>query len=156
MKFDTGIKDQDREKIAQGLARILADTYVLTAKTQGFHWNVKGTHFYPLHKMFEEQYDALHEALDPLAERVRALGYTAPGSLQHMLKLTSLKEQDKVISAHNMLTELLEGHESLCKSIRSTIDAMDGTGDEVTSDLLTERLDEHEKTAWMLRATLEE
>jgi starvation-inducible DNA-binding protein len=156
MKFDTGIKDQDREKIAQGLASILADTYVLTTKTQGFHWNVKGTHFYPLHKMFEEQYDALHGALDPLAERVRALGYTAPGSLQHILKLSRIKEQDKVISASHMLTELLENHEALCKSIRAAINAMDGTGDEATADLLTERLDDHEKTAWMLRATLEE
>ncbi|HYX39757.1 MAG TPA: Dps family protein [Oligoflexus sp.] len=156
MKFDTGIKDQDREKIAQGLAKILADTYVLSAKTQGFHWNVKGSHFYPLHKMFEEQYDQLHEALDPLAERVRALGYTAPSSLQDILKLTSLKEQEKVVSAHTMLGELLEGHETLSRSIRDTLGLIDNTRDDVTADFLTERLSEHEKTAWMLRATLEE
>src|SRR6478736_3127805 len=143
MKFDTGIKQQDREKVAQPLAKVLADTYILAAKTQGFHWNVKGTHFYPLHKMFEEQYDALQDALDPIAERLRALGYSAPGSLQGILKLASIKEQDNVISGHNMVNELLEGHEALSKLIHSTIEGIDGTRDEVTSDLLTERLAEH-------------
>jgi len=156
MKLDTGIQNQDREKVAQALVKILADTYVLFAKTQGFHWNVKGPQFYPLHKLFEEQYDALQEAIDPLAERLRALGFSAPGSLQGMLKLASIKEQDKVLSPHAMVGELLEAHEFLSKQIHSTLDAIEGTRDEVTADLLTERLADHEKSAWMLRATLED
>ncbi len=156
MKLDTGIKDQDREKVAQGLAKILADTYVLSAMTQGFHWNVKGPNFYSFHKLFEEQYDALQDAIDPLAERIRALGYTAPGSLQSILKLSSLKEQDKILSAQAMVAELLEGHETLSRNIRNTIDSFEETRDEVTCDMLTERMEEHEKSAWMLRATLED
>ena len=151
-----GIKDQDREKIAQCLSKILADTFVLAVKTQGFHWNVKGPHFYALHKMFEEQYGALQGALDPLAERLRALGMAAPSSLQAYAKLTSLKEQDKVPAAQAMVKELLGDHENLALLIHDSIEAIEGTRDEVTSDMLTERLEEHEKTAWMLRATLED
>ncbi len=151
-----GIKDQDRETIALGLNKILADTFVLSVKTQGFHWNVKGPHFFALHKMFEEQYGALQAALDPLAERLRALGVAAPGSLQAYSKLASVKDQDKVPSAQAMLKELLQDHENLALLIHETIRTIEGTSDEVTTDMLTERLEDHEKTAWMLRATLED
>ncbi len=151
-----GIKDQDRETIAQHLSKILADTFVLSVKTQGFHWNVKGPHFYALHKLFEEQYDALQDALDPLAERLRALGVPAPGAIAAYAKLTSLKEQDKIPAAQAMVKELLQDNEALALQIHATINAIEGTQDEVTADMLTERLERHEKAAWMLRSTLED
>ncbi len=151
-----GINDDDRHKIADGLSRLLADSYTLYLKTHNFHWNVKGPMFQTLHLMFETQYNELALAVDLIAERIRALGYPAPGTYQAFAKLTSIKEPDGVPSAKEMILQLTEGQETVVRTARSIFAVADAAHDEVTAGLLTDRMEIHEKTAWMLRSLLEE
>jgi starvation-inducible DNA-binding protein len=154
MKIDTGIKEADRAKIAQGLARLLADTYTLYLKTHNFHWNVTGPMFQTLHLMFETQYNELALAVDLIAERIRALGYPAPGTYAEFSKLTSIKEPKGVPAAEDMIRELVVGQEAVVKTARSVFPLVDKVNDEPSADLLTQRMQVHEKTAWMLRSLL--
>lgn len=145
---------ENNHNAIDGLSLMLADTYVLYLKTQNFHWNVTGPHFSALHKMFEDQYRQLAEAVDVIAERIRALKAPAPASFTQFLKLASLEEADNNLSADEMVQELLNDHESIAKSISKLFVIMQQCGDEVTLDMLIERKNEHDKTAWMLRSTL--
>lgn len=155
MQINTGIPEADREKVVKGLSHFLADTYLLYLKTQNFHWNVTGPDFYFLHKMFEEQYEALAEAADEIAERIRALGYLAPASFVEFSKLATLKETAKHgLDGQAMVAQLLADHESVVRSARGIFDFADEVDDEATADLMVKRLDAHEKTAWMLRSSL--
>jgi starvation-inducible DNA-binding protein len=153
---DTGIGEKDREKLADGLVNLLADTFTLYLKTHNFHWNVIGPQFRALHLMFEEQYKELWEATDDIAERVRALGYPVPATFAQFAKRSSIKEAAGVPEAQSMLRQLRDDHESLARSLRAVIAAADKADDASTSDLLTGRLESHEKTAWMLRSMLKE
>ncbi|MCY3003998.1 MAG: DNA starvation/stationary phase protection protein [Planctomycetota bacterium] len=149
-----GIPEKDRERIAQGLSCLLADTYSLYLKTHNFHWNVEGPMFNTLHLMFMDQYTELWNALDLIAERIRALGYPAPGTNKQFAKLTSIPETDGVPAALDMVRLLVEGHEAVARTARSVFPAVDEGEDEASADLLTQRLQIHEKTAWMLRSLL--
>lgn len=153
--MDIGIKEQDRKNIAQGLSHLLADTYTLYLKTHYFHWNVTGPMFNTLHLMFETQYNELALAVDLIAERIRALDVYAPGTYRDFAKLTSIKETESVPKAQDMIIELVAGHEAVCRTARSVFPSADAASDEATADLLTQRLQVHEKTAWMLRSLLE-
>jgi starvation-inducible DNA-binding protein len=153
--IDIGISDSDRKKIAEGLSRLLADTYTLYLKTHNYHWNVTGPMFNTLHLMFEAQYTELAIAVDVIAERIRALGYPAPGSYAQFQKLSSVKESDGVPSAEDMIADLVKGQETVVKTARSVFPASEAANDEPTADLLTQRMQIHEKTAWMLRSMLE-
>lgn len=153
--MDIGIKEQDRKDIALGLSHLLADTYTLYLKTHYFHWNVTGPMFNTLHLMFETQYNELALAVDLIAERIRALDVYAPGTYRDFAKLTSIKETESVPKAQDMITELVAGHEAVCRTARSVFPSADAASDEATADLLTQRLQLHEKTAWMLRSMLE-
>lgn len=153
--MDIGIKEQDRKNIAQGLSHLLADTYTLYLKTHYFHWNVTGPMFNTLHLMFETQYNELALAVDLIAERIRALDVYAPGTYRDFAKLTSIKETESVPKAQDMITELVAGHEAVCRTARTVFPSADAASDEATADLLTQRLQLHEKTAWMLRSMLE-
>ncbi len=153
--IDIGITAKDRRQIADGLSRLLADTYSLYLKTHYFHWNVKGPMFQTLHLMFETQYNELALAVDAVAERIRSLGHEAPGSYQAYAKLTSIEETDHVPEATEMVRLLVKGHEAVTRTARKVFPAADQAGDESTADLLTQRLQIHEKTAWMLRSLLE-
>ena len=155
MAVDLGIKPQDRKAIAQGLSRLLADTYTLYLKTHNFHWNVTGPMFQTLHLMFETQYNELALAVDAIAERIRALGYPAPGSYAEYAKLSSIKEAQGVPAAKKMIAELVAGQEAVVRTARSIFPVVDRANDEPTADLLTQRMQIHEKTAWMLRSLLE-
>ena len=155
MKPNIGIEDGDRKELAQGLSKLLADTYTLFLKTHNFHWNVTGPMFQTLHLLFEEQYNELFQAADAIAERIRALGFPAPGSYSEYGKLTSIKEAVGVPKATTMIAELVEGHETITRTARSIFPAAEAANDEVTADLLTQRLQVHEKTAWMLRSLLD-
>lgn len=152
--IDIGIAEKDRQKIAEGLSRLLADSYVLYLKTHNFHWNVEGPMFNTLHQMFMVQYTELWNALDLIAERIRALGSYAPGSYKKFSELSSIPESDAPLSAMQMIEALLKGHEAVAKTARAVFPLADGASDESTLDLLTQRLQLHEKTAWMLRALL--
>lgn len=152
--IDIGIGQQDREKIAGGLARVLADTYSLYLKTHNFHWNVEGPMFNTLHLMFMEQYTELWNALDSIAERIRSLGYPAPGTYSEFDRLASIEETEGVPEAMEMVRLLVAGHEAVARTARATFPAAEKGGDESTADLLTQRLQVHEKTAWMLRSLL--
>ncbi len=154
-KIDIGISEKDREVIAQGLSRLLADTYTLYLKTHNFHWNVTGPMFQTLHVMFEGQYTELSQAVDLIAERIRALGVKAPGSYQEFIKLTSIKESVGDFNANQMISDLVHGQESVIKTARELFPRVDESHDEPTADLLTQRMQIHEKTAWMLRSMLE-
>jgi starvation-inducible DNA-binding protein len=156
LPINIGISEKDREKIGDGLSRLLADSYTLYLKTHNFHWNVTGPMFQTLHLMFEAQYTELATAVDLIAERIRSLGEHAPGSYAEFGKLTSLKEADGVPSAKEMVRQLVQGHEAVAKSARSVFPAAEKAHDEATADLLTQRIQLHEKTAWMLRSLLEE
>lgn len=147
-----GIDDADLKAINSGLAGVLADTFTLYLKTQGYHWNVTGPHFRSLHLMLEEQYVALFEAADDLAERMRALGEKAPGSMAEMIELASLKDHEPTDDALTMVRNLQRDHEAIAASIRPLSEAADEAGDGATADLYNARLDFHEETAWMLRA----
>ena len=155
MKMDVGIKEKDRKEIAKGLSRLLADTYTLYLKTHNFHWNVKGPMFQTLHLMFETQYNELALAVDLIAERIRALGFPAPGTYKDFSELTSIKEDKGVPSAKKMIELLIQGQEAVVRTARSVFPSAEAVNDEPTCDLLTQRMQIHEKTAWMLRSLLE-
>ncbi|MEQ8193805.1 MAG: Dps family protein [Rhodospirillales bacterium] len=154
-KINTGISDKDRKVIAEGLSHLLADTYTLYLKTHNYHWNVTGPMFNTLHLMFEGQYNELALAVDQIAERIRALGYPAPGSYAQYAKLSVIKESQGVPSAEKMIADLVKGQEAVVKTARKAFPAVDKANDEPTADLLTQRMQIHEKTAWMLRSMLE-
>ena len=155
MPIDLGINEKDRKKIAAGLSHLLADTYTLYLKTHNFHWNVKGPMFQTLHLMFETQYTELALAVDLIAERIRALGFPAPGTYGEYARLSSIKETDGVPVATQMIKLLVEGQEAVTRTARKLFPLVDKASDEPTADLLTQRMQVHEKTAWMLRALLE-
>lgn len=149
-----GIGEQDRKEIADGLSRLLADTYTLYLKTHYFHWNVTGPMFHSLHTMFEEEYTELAVAVDDIAERIRTIGYTAPGSYSEFSELSSIKETRGVPDAEEMVRLLVEGNEAVVRTAREAFPAAERANDESTVDMLTERMRTHEKTAWMLRSML--
>lgn len=152
--FDIGIQEKDRKEIAEGLSRLLADTYTLYLKTHNFHWNVTGPMFQPLHAMFEEEYTELADAVDLIAERIRALGFRAPGSYREFAKLSSIREEEGAPPAEDMIRLLVEGHQAVARTARSMFQAVERAQDQPTLDLLTQRLQFHEKSAWMLRSLL--
>ncbi|PLX34077.1 MAG: DNA starvation/stationary phase protection protein [Hyphomicrobiales bacterium] len=152
--INIGINEQDRIAIAGGLSRLLADTYTLYLKTHNFHWNVKGPMFNTLHLMFEQQYTELATAVDEIAERIRALGVAAPGSYSQFAALTSIKEETGELSAEQMIARLVEDQESVARTARSVFPDAEAANDEPTADLLTQRMQIHEKTAWMLRSMI--
>jgi starvation-inducible DNA-binding protein len=153
MKINTGIPETARKEIAEGLSLLLADTYTLYLKTHGYHWNVTGPMFRSLHLMFEEEYVELRDAVDQIAERIRALGYFAPGSYSEFAKLTTISEEEGTPEALDMVRRLVAGHEAVIRTAREVVKMAEAGGDVATADLATERLQVHEKTAWMLRAT---
>jgi starvation-inducible DNA-binding protein len=155
MNINIGINEQDRQDIAQGLSRLLADTYTLYLKTHSFHWNVTGPMFQTLHLMFETQYTELALAVDLIAERIRSLGVHAPGTYKQFASLSSIKEEDGIPKAQDMIRLLVEGQEAVVRTARSLYDVVEKANDEATADLLTQRIQLHEKTAWMLRSLLE-
>jgi starvation-inducible DNA-binding protein len=155
MKIDIGIDANQREEIAGGLSRVLADSYTLYLKTHNFHWNVTGPMFQTLHLMFETQYNELALAVDLVAERIRALGFPAPGTYQQFAALSAIKEDAGVPVAQDMIRRLVEGHETVARTAREVFRASDAASDQPTCDLLTQRMQVHEKTAWMLRSLLE-
>ncbi len=155
VSISIGINEKDRKKIAEGLSKLLADSYTLYLKTHNFHWNVTGPMFSTLHLMFEGQYTELAQAVDLIAERIRALGYPAPGSYKEFAKLSSIKEADGSPSATDMIVQLVEGQEAVTRTARSLFPSVDAASDEATADLLTQRMQLHEKNAWMLRSLLE-
>lgn len=155
MEINIGIAEKDRQEIAQGLSRLLADTYTLYLKTHNFHWNVKGPMFQTLHLMFETQYTELAMAVDLIAERIRALGVPAPGTYAEFAELSSIKEERGVPDANKMIELLVQGQEAVIRTARSVFPVAERANDEPTADLLTQRMQVHEKTAWMLRSLLE-
>ncbi len=154
MNIEIGISERDRQDIAAGLGRLLADSYTLYLKTHNFHWNVTGPMFNTLHLMFEQEYTDLAEAVDLIAERIRALGAYAPGSYAEYSRLTSVEEASEVPSATEMIAHLVKGHEAVVRTAREIFPLAEKSNDESTCDLLTQRLQVHEKTAWMLRSML--
>ncbi len=154
MEMDTGISAEQRRAIAQGLSKLLADTYVVYLKTHNFHWNVEGPMFQTLHQMFMEQYTETWNAIDLIAERIRSLGEYAPGTYREYSKLTRIKETDGVPKAEQMVQLLIEGQEAIVRTARDLLPIADEAGDEPTLDLLTQRMQVHEKNAWMLRSLL--
>ncbi len=155
MPIDLGIDPQKRQEIAGGLSHLLADTYSLYLKTHNFHWNVTGPMFNTLHLMFEAQYTELALAVDLIAERIRSLGFPAPGTYSEYAKLTSIEETPGVPKAEEMIRLLVQGQESVVRTARSIFPVVDAAHDEPSADLLTQRMQIHEKTAWMLRSLLE-
>lgn len=153
--IDIGIGEQDRARIAEGLSRLLADTYTLYLKTHNFHWNVTGPMFQTLHLLFEQQYNELAMAVDQIAERIRALGHPAPGSYAQFAKLTSIREETGVPAAQEMIRQLVEGQEAVVRTARQVFPLAEEANDQATADLLTQRIQIHEKNAWMLRSLLE-
>jgi len=152
--MDTGISTKDRAAIAKGLSRLLADTYVLYLKTHNFHWNVEGPMFQTLHQMFMEQYTETWNAVDLVAERIRSLGHYAPGTYKEYLGLASIKETPGVPKAEQMVKALIAGQEAVVKTARSVLPVAERADDQPTLDLLTQRMQVHEKNAWMLRSLL--
>jgi starvation-inducible DNA-binding protein len=155
-KIDIGLSDESRGNIAAGLSGLLADSYTLYLMTHNFHWNVKGPMFNSLHQMFMTQYTEQWAALDLIAERIRALGYPAPGTYAEFVKLATIKEVDGVPKALDMVRHLVSAQEATARTARKLLPLVDEADDQPTADLLTQRLDVHEKTAWMLRSLLEE
>ena len=154
MPIDIGIDEADRKEIADGLAHLLADTYTLYLKTHNYHWNVTGPMFQTLHLMFEQQYNELALAVDLIAERIRALGSPAPGSYREFGELSSIPEDTDSPDATEMIRRLVAGQESVVRTARRVFPVVDRAHDEPTADLLTQRMQVHEKTAWMLRSLL--
>src|SRR5882672_11205423 len=152
--MDTGISAKDRAATAKGLSRLLADTYVVYLKTHNFHWNVEGPMFQTLHTMFMEQYTEAWNAIDLIAERIRALGHYAPGTYKEYLKLGSIKETDGVPKAEQMVKLLIQAQESVVRTARAVLPVAEEANDQPTLDLLTQRMNVHEKNAWMLRSLL--
>ena len=155
MQIDIGISEKDRAAIADGLGRLLADTYTLYLKTHNFHWNVTGPMFQTLHLMFETQYNELALAVDSVAERIRSLGHPAPGTYAEFAELSSIKETKGVPKATDMIRQLVDGQEAVVRTARSIFPVAEKASDEATADLLTQRIQLHEKTAWMLRSLLD-
>jgi len=149
-----GISPADRESASAALSNLLADTYSLYLQTHNFHWNVEGPMFNTLHLMFETQYNELWLAVDTIAERIRSLGFPAPGTYSQLARLTSIEEVDGVPDAMDMVSYLVKGHEAVTRTARIAFQITDRAGDESSSDMLTQRLQIHEKTAWMLRSLL--
>ncbi len=156
MKIDIGIPENDRVAITEGLSKLLADSYTLYLKTHNYHWNVTGPMFQTLHTMFETQYTELAQAVDVIAERIRSLGQKAPGSYREFSKLTSVIEEETTPTAREMIQNLVTAHETVIKTARSCFPLVEKANDEVTAGLLTDRMEIHEKTAWMLRVLLED
>ena len=156
MKIDIGISHSDRAKIVEGLSKLLADSYTLYLMTHNFHWNVTGPQFNSLHNMFMTQYTEQWNALDIIAERIRALGFPAPGTYKQVVKLTAIKEVEGIPKADEMISLLVNAHETVARTARSLFSTVDEVNDQPTADLITQRLEVHEKTAWMLRSLLEE
>jgi starvation-inducible DNA-binding protein len=154
MDIDIGIDQKDRKEITAGLSRLLADSYTLYLKTHNYHWNVEGPMFNTLHLMFEAQYTELAQAVDIIAERIRALGEPAPGSYAAFAKLSSIDEEEDVPTAEEMIENLVKGQEAVVRTARSIFPAAERANDEPTADLLTQRMQVHEKNAWMLRSML--
>lgn len=155
MIIDIGIAEQDRKEIADALSRMLADSYILYLKTHNFHWNVTGPMFQTLHTLFMTQYTELWNALDLIAERIRALGYPAPGSYKRYVKLSTIDEEHGVPGAQDMIRQLVQGQEAVARTARAAFRIAEGADDQPTADLLTQRMEVHEKNAWMLRSLLE-
>ncbi len=155
MEVNIGINKDDRKAIAEGLAKVLADSYMLYLKTHNYHWNVTGKLFHPLHEMFEEQYTELAEAIDEIAERIRALGFRAPGSFREYSEITSIQEDTDQPDALEMIRRAAEANETILRTAREALNPCQDADDEATIDLLTHRLKVHSKTAWMLRSHLE-
>jgi starvation-inducible DNA-binding protein len=154
MPINIGIGESERREIAEGLSRLLADTYTLYLKTHNYHWNVTGPMFQTLHLMFEQQYNELALAVDLIAERIRALGFPAPATYAEFGRLSSIKEEEGVPSAQEMIRKLVEGQEAVARTARTVFPTAEDANDQPTADLLTERMQVHEKTAWMLRSLL--
>jgi len=153
--IDIGISDQDRAAVAGDLSRLLADTYTLYLMTHNFHWNVTGPMFNTLHNMFMTQYTELWNSLDTIAERIRALGHFAPGTYREYAELSSISEPESVPEATEMIRLLVKGNEAVAKTARAVFKVADEADDQPTADLMTQRLDVHEKAAWMLRSLLQ-
>lgn len=156
MKIEIGIAETERVKIVDGLSKLLADSYILYLKTHNFHWNVEGPMFNTLHQMFMDQYTEMWNALDLIAERIRALGSYAPASYKKYAQLSTIQESEENLPAKEMIKQLLQGHEAVAKTCRSIFPIAEAGNDEASLDLLTQRLQIHEKTAWMLRSLLAE
>ena len=153
--IDIGIAPAQRQQIADGLGRLLADTWVLYGKTHGFHWNVTGPMFNSLHGMFDTQYNELWDSLDEIAERIRALGIPAPFGDSKLTQLATIKEADSIPAAMEMVAQLVADHEAVARTARSVFEIADAANDQPSADLLTQRLQVHEKTAWMLRSLIQ-
>jgi starvation-inducible DNA-binding protein len=154
--INIGISAEERAKIAQGLSALLADSYTLYLMTHNFHWNVTGPQFNSLHQMFMDQYTEQWNALDTIAERIRAVGHPAPGTYREFIRLASIKEVDGVPKATDMVRHLVAAQEATARTARDLFPLVEAAGDQPTADLLTQRLEVHEKTAWMLRSILED
>jgi len=154
LPVQTGLPADQRQQLAEGLARVLANTYTLLGKTHGFHWNVTGPQFHSLHEMFQTQYEDLTDAVDELAERIRALGHFSPGSLSQFLKLTDIEDEHGVPDARSMISQLARDNETTNRSCKDLVTLAQDAGDTVTEDLMNGRMAYHEKAAWMLRASL--
>lgn len=155
MEIDIGINVQERKQIAEGLSRLLADTYTVYLKTHNFHWNVTGPMFQTLHLLFQTQYNELWLATDLIAERIRTLGFPAPGTYSQLSRLTSIKETEGVPKAEDMIRLLLAGNEAVARTAREIFPLVEKANDQPTADLLTQRMQIHEKSAWILRSLLE-
>jgi len=152
--LNIGISEKERKQVCKGLSKLLADSYLLYLKTQNYHWNVTGKLFHPLHKVFEEQYQELALAVDEIAERIRALGEFAPASFSNFAKITSIKEETGIPIAEEMIFNLVTGNETVVSTAREIVKICDEAEDDVTIDLMVERMQIHEKNAWMLRSMI--
>ncbi|HXH32285.1 MAG TPA: Dps family protein [Bacteriovoracaceae bacterium] len=152
--INIGIEEKDRKSVCRGLSKLLADSYLLYLKTQNYHWNVTGSMFHQLHTLFETQYREQAESIDEIAERIRALGEFAPGSFTSFTKVASIKEETSVPTAEEMIQNLVHGNECVVTTAREIIALTDECEDDVTADLMVERMQVHEKNAWMLRSMI--
>lgn len=156
LKMDIGISESNRKKLVEGISGLLSDSYSLLIKLHNYHWNVKGIHFRQIHMMTEDQYTELFGAIDEIAERIRSLGFKAPGTMKEFMELSEISEPDSTFSSNEMLADLLKSNETISRKCRDLIEAAEKAGDSGTADLVTVRLEVHEKSAWMLRSSLEE
>lgn len=154
-EINIGISEKDRKQVCKGLNKLLADSYLLYLKTQNYHWNVTGKMFQSLHVLFEEQYQEQAKAIDVIAERIRALGEFAPGSFAAFSKVSSIKEETAIPAAEEMIHNLVQGNEAVVSAAREIVNLADECEDDVTSDLMIERMQVHEKNAWMLRSLIQ-
>lgn len=154
MAFETGMNEEQRASVSGALSKVLADTYLLYLKTQDFHWNYNGIEFYEFHLLFEKQYEELADAIDEIAERIRALGFFVEGATDAFKRISSIKEERRVIPSHEMVEQLLQGHETVIRELRNLSKLAEKHNDPATVDLMGRRLNIHEKFAWMLRSSL--